>query len=420
MRIRDLIPDRDALITPDFYRRKNLLVQVIEDDDARAPRGQRRARRSSAMRARRRRIERRANDRRASRQPVRAATGRGDRDAADTSRSAATPTVAADRIERRSTAPRIDEPQPSERARDDDRAAVARARRTPAALFDELNWDYATIERLNPDLSTQVIPFNLGKAVLQGDDGEQHRAEARRRRHGVQPEGRPRAGGAADAAGLARRRGRRARHLPAAGRRDAAAADRPRRRLHAAGLRLRARVHAARRRARASARTWPRRSAGCEALSAVQAARDAANRRDDPAGAQTSSAVSSARDAGAAGAPVAASQPNGRIALELTPEIALDRRLPDVPLENGDRISVPPRPGFVTVAGAVVNSNAFVWKAGPHRRRLPAPGRPRRGRRHRQHVHPARRRHRQQRGRQARLLRPRRPRVGRCCSRATR
>ncbi|MEO7008431.1 MAG: SLBB domain-containing protein, partial [Caldimonas sp.] len=33
MRIRDLIPDREALISPDFYRRKNLLVQVIEDDD---------------------------------------------------------------------------------------------------------------------------------------------------------------------------------------------------------------------------------------------------------------------------------------------------------------------------------------------------------------------------------------------------
>ena len=29
MRIRDLIPDREALISPDFYRRKNLLVQVI-------------------------------------------------------------------------------------------------------------------------------------------------------------------------------------------------------------------------------------------------------------------------------------------------------------------------------------------------------------------------------------------------------
>ena len=34
MRIRDLIPDREALITPDFYRRKNLLVQVIDRRDA--------------------------------------------------------------------------------------------------------------------------------------------------------------------------------------------------------------------------------------------------------------------------------------------------------------------------------------------------------------------------------------------------
>ena len=33
MRIRDLIPDREALISPDFYRRKNLLVQVIEDEE---------------------------------------------------------------------------------------------------------------------------------------------------------------------------------------------------------------------------------------------------------------------------------------------------------------------------------------------------------------------------------------------------
>ena len=51
----------------------------------------------------------------------------------------------------------------------EDRSAVERSKRTPAALFDELNWDYAVIERLSPDLSTQVIPFNLGKAVLQDD-----------------------------------------------------------------------------------------------------------------------------------------------------------------------------------------------------------------------------------------------------------
>ena len=34
----------------------------------------------------------------------------------------------------------------------------------------EVNWDYAVIERLNvSDLTTALIPFNLGKAVLEGD-----------------------------------------------------------------------------------------------------------------------------------------------------------------------------------------------------------------------------------------------------------
>jgi protein involved in polysaccharide export with SLBB domain len=33
MRIRDLIPDAAALISPDFYRRKNLLVQIIDEED---------------------------------------------------------------------------------------------------------------------------------------------------------------------------------------------------------------------------------------------------------------------------------------------------------------------------------------------------------------------------------------------------
>lgn len=36
--------------------------------------------------------------------------------------------------------------------------------------FEEINWDYAVIERINQqDLTTQLIPFNLGKAVLEGD-----------------------------------------------------------------------------------------------------------------------------------------------------------------------------------------------------------------------------------------------------------
>src|SRR5205085_9184359 len=38
-------------------------------------------------------------------------------------------------------------------------------------LSAEINWDYAVVERLNRnDLTTQLIPFNLGKAVLERDD----------------------------------------------------------------------------------------------------------------------------------------------------------------------------------------------------------------------------------------------------------
>ena len=36
--------------------------------------------------------------------------------------------------------------------------------------LDEVNWDYAVIERMNPkDLSTTLVPFNLGKAILEND-----------------------------------------------------------------------------------------------------------------------------------------------------------------------------------------------------------------------------------------------------------
>ena len=38
------------------------------------------------------------------------------------------------------------------------------------ALADQINWEYAVIERLDRSkLTTELIPFNLGKAVLQKD-----------------------------------------------------------------------------------------------------------------------------------------------------------------------------------------------------------------------------------------------------------
>jgi hypothetical protein len=55
---------------------------------------------------------------------------------------------------------------------------------------------------------------------------------------------------------------------------------------------------------------------------------------------------------------------NGRVALELNPQIQTLAGLPNLPLEDGDRISVPAMPGLVSAFGAVINENAIIHKPG--------------------------------------------------------
>ena len=331
MRIRDLIPDRDALITPDFYRRKNLLVQVIEDEEEFA----------------RRPLPGTGG---VQRQDGTDAQGRGRLDIQEQTQRPGAATEAASYRPRRAASDEAD------------RAAAQRSRRTPAALFDELNWDYAVIERLNTnDLTTQVIPFNLGKAILQGDAAnnlellpgdvvtvysqKDLRVPVARQTRLVSLEGEVNSPGVYQIQpgetlrGLITRAGGLTREAYLYGLEFSREETRMRQRenLAAAIVRL-------------------------EALSSVQTARDAANRRDDTS-AQNASAVSNAATQ-AQLSRLARLQPNGRIALELDPKDVAADALPDVPLEHADRVSIPARPGFVTVAGAVVNSNAFLWKPG--------------------------------------------------------
>ena len=219
------------------------------------------------------------------------------------------------------------------------------------------------VERLNlTDLTTQVIPFNLGKAMLQGDEAsniallpgdvvtvysqKDIRVPVSRQTRLVSLEGEIGSPGVYQLTP-----GETLKSLIA----------------RAGGFTPQAYVYGlefsreeTRKRQRENLQTAMARLA---TLSSVQSARDAANRRDDAAGAATTVAVSNAATQ-AQLARLSRIEPNGRIALELTPDTVSLDGLPDLPLENGDRISVPPRPGFVTVAGAVVNSNAFVWKPG--------------------------------------------------------
>ena len=54
----------------------------------------------------------------------------------------------------------------------------------------------------------------------------------------------------------------------------------------------------------------------------------------------------------------------GRIVLEM-PEYAVElKNLPDLPLEDGDRLYVPSMPSTVSVMGTVYNQNAFIFKKG--------------------------------------------------------
>lgn len=339
MRISDLIPDREALISPDFYRRKNLLVQVIEDEeddsqeavDGTTTNGPNAGHANSAA------------DRNAS------AAGAKTNDA-----DAMSPGGLRDGASRSSRRTRKASEQ------DQDRQAVARARKAPAALFDELNWDYAVIERLNPtDLSTQVIPFNLGRAVLKRDPQQDielvpgdvvtiysqkdMRVPVARQTRLVSLEGEVAAPGiyqllpGETLRGLIDRVGGFTPQAYVYGLEFSREETRQRQleNLNAAVTRL-------------------------QALAATQSAREAANRRDDggSAGAVSQAATQAQL------ARLAQLQPNGRIALELPPDAHSSSALPDVPLEHGDRIVVPSRPGFVTVAGAVVNNNAFLWKPG--------------------------------------------------------
>ena len=54
---------------------------------------------------------------------------------------------------------------------------------------------------------------------------------------------------------------------------------------------------------------------------------------------------------------------SGRIVLELSEDARL-KDLPDLPLEDGDRFSVPARPGFVNVVGEVFSQGSFIYRDG--------------------------------------------------------
>ncbi len=225
----------------------------------------------------------------------------------------------------------------------------------------EINWDYAVVQRLSrQDLSTQLLPFNLGKAILNNDDASNLLlqpsdivtifSQADLRIPDEKQTKLVRLDGEFEAAGIYRAK--------------------PGERLHdlvmqAGGLTPSAYLYGA---------EFTRESARVEqqerldmmiAQTEQQVARQAAQMSQN---ARTSDEVIAAR------ASLEAQQASlqklrqlradGRIVLNLHPNDHTVDTIPDVPLEDGDQFFVPSRPIVVNVVGDVYNQGSFIQQPG--------------------------------------------------------
>lgn len=279
MRIADLIPELEALVQPDYYTRKNILVQFEKDEKAEKDDGAKKERITA---------DRQIND--------------------------------------------------------------------VKNLLDEINWDYAAIERMDQkEVRTQLIPFNLGKAIRDKDPA--HNLE-------LQPGDVVTVFGVKD---MPVPVGKRTQFVRVSGEVKVPGFYQ----VHP-GETLRQVVERA---GGLTEQAYPYATELTRESTRVQqqANLDRAIRRleTDIAG-QAVTTVQNATNAEAVAsvqAQMAAQQQllsrmeglkaSGRIALELKPERP---EYPDLPLEDGDNITIPTRPGFVSVFGAVLAENAFIHR----------------------------------------------------------
>src|SRR6266851_5710683 len=157
MRVRDLIPDREALLSRDYWIKRNQAVGL--DSNVTNILNQ------QAATGTRLTVED-LNQRRKSERELDATLG-------DTIRRLQTESEAARFLNPNQTSSAVEVTRLQDASKGTIEAAKADAQRLINQIKPsqrEVNWDYAVIERLNrSDLTTSLIPFNLGKAVIDGD-----------------------------------------------------------------------------------------------------------------------------------------------------------------------------------------------------------------------------------------------------------
>ncbi|MEI7783695.1 MAG: SLBB domain-containing protein [Betaproteobacteria bacterium] len=231
-------------------------------------------------------------------------------------------------------------------------------------LADEINWDYAVIERMDKErLSTQVLPFNLGRLVLQKDAAQNLplqpgdvvtifsntdlRLPVNRRTRLVRLEGEVAAPGIYQSepgetiAQLIARVGGLTPQAYLFGTEFTRESVRQRQQENLDALVRRLEAQAQSQATGQAANATGDRAAQVQATLAAQQA-------------QLRSQIERLRQL----------RSNGRVALELDPKARELAALPALPLEDGDRIVVPASPGFVAAMGSVNNENVFIHRSG--------------------------------------------------------
>ncbi len=240
----------------------------------------------------------------------------------------------------------------------------------------EVNWEYAVIERLDKQtLSTTLIPFNLGKVVLKRDASEDRLLEAgdvvtifskadlsiprTQQNKQVRLEGEIVMAGVYSV-----QPGETLRSLVA----------------RAGGLTPNAYLYAAQFTRESTRRTQQKRYD--DFLNQLE-------RDVNQGAANLSGRVISTEQAATAQASISSQRElvdrlrqvpvNGRIVLDLEPNSKGVNALPDVPLENGDRLYVPSRPLTMSVVGSVYEQAAFLYdedlKVGDYLKKAGGPSR---------------------------------------------
>jgi protein involved in polysaccharide export with SLBB domain len=226
--------------------------------------------------------------------------------------------------------------------------------------LNEVNWGYAVVERLNPkDLTTTLVPFNLGKAILEGDPAhnillqpgdvvtvfsiDDLQAPIAQQTKYVRLEGEFRNPGI-----YAVEPGETLRQLVS----------------RVGGLSPNAYLFGAEF-MRESTRVFQQKQLE-ETINRLERemARSTISRSKNITSAEEAAGLG---PEGAAQAQLVARlrqlKTHGRVVLELPSDDAAGvADLPDIALEDSDRFVVPSRPSMVSVVGAVYNENAFIFK----------------------------------------------------------